>query len=272
MPTRTHTFPTSEPLLLNVRNPTGDVKIIAAEVTETTVEISPRGGSGQDATDETRVELSGDARRLDIEVPERRFSLGNSKLSITVTLPAGSTVAAHTATADVACRGSLDGLEANTASGDVSVEQLSGDAIVHSASGNLTIGSAAGSVDAKTASGNIRVATVGGHCHASSASGDITVGDCGGEFTARTASGDVRLDQAGHGSLQVNTMSGDVRVGVRRGARVWLDISTMSGRTRSDLDHDDSLEASSGGAQDEDVLSVGIRTMSGDVTLCRSAS
>lgn len=268
MSTRAYTFATPAPLALHVRNLSGDVQITAADVTETTVEITPRGRSGQDAADQTRVELSGDAGRLDVEAPTRRFI--DSKLSISVMVPNGSTVAVNTASADVACRGLLGGLEANTASGDISAEQVDGHANVHSASGDLTVGGVAGSLEAKTASGDVRVTTVGGDCHAASASGDMTVGDCGGEFTARTASGDVRLDRAGTGSLQVTTMSGDVRVGVRRGARVWLDVSTMSGRTRSDLDHDEHPDA--GEDTDTDVLSVSIRTMSGDVTLSRSAA
>lgn len=263
----THRFPVTHPLELHVRNPAGDVRIVAGEVSETTVEITPRGSSGQDAADHTRVELSGDARRLDVEVPERRFG-ASTKLAITLTVPSGSTARADTASADVSARGPLAGFDANTASGDVSVEQVDGDVVVHSASGKLTVGSVAGSLDAKTASGRIRATSVAGHCHAASASGDVTVGDCGGEFDAKTASGDVRLNLAGHGRLQVATMSGDVQVGVRRGARVWLDVSTLSGRTRSDLDHDDADADDVSGA-DEDVLTIGIRTMSGDVTLSR---
>ena len=41
---------------------------------------------------------------------------------------------------------------------------------------------------------------------------------------------------------------------------VWIDASTMSGRTRSDLQSQDAPE-------DGEVLSISVRTMSGDITL-----
>lgn len=182
-----------------------------------------------------------------------------------IKLPVGSTVNARTASAGIVCRGSLGGLEASSASGEVAADRVDGDATVSSASGDINIGTVAGCLECKTASGDVRALTVAGSCCTSSASGDILVSSCGGDVLAKTASGNVHLRQAERGSLEITTMSGDVKVGVRRGTLVWLDISTLSGRTRSDLEHEDAAPTDDG-----EVLSISVRTMSGDVTLTPS--
>lgn len=260
----TYTFATPQPVSLRLRNPAGDVQIAAGDTTETTVEIIPRGRTAEDAAQNTRVELSADGTRLDIEPPERRFG-STGKLGMIVRLPTGSQVDVTTASADLLCRGELGGLEATTASGDVAVDEVDGNAGIRTASGDVKVGSVTGDLDAKSASGDLRLGSAGGHCRTTTASGDIQVGSCEGELSSRTASGDVAVRQAGRGSVEITTMSGDVKVGVRRGAAVWLDLSTLSGRTRSDLDRQDGPPS-----DDDAVLSISVRTMSGDITLLRS--
>lgn len=263
MPSRTHTFSTPQPLTLRVRNPAGEVQITAAETTETTVEIVPRGGSGKDGAERTRVELSGDGTRLDVGAPESRFGSA-SRLTMLIRLPIGSSADVRTASADVSCRGSLGRLEVATASGDIAADLVQGDATVSSASGDVNLGAVTGSVECKTASGDLRADSIGGGCRSSSASGDVQLGHCAGPVAARTASGDIQVRQAERGSVDVTTMSGDVKIGVRRGTVVWLDLSTLSGRTRSDLEQQDAAP------EDSEVLPVTVRTMSGDITLLPS--
>lgn len=276
MSARTHTFPTPQPLTLRVHNPAGQVEITAAETTETTVEVIPRGGTArrqaerggwaQDSAESIRVELSADGTRLDVEAPEHRFGSA-ARLAMVIRLPIGSVVDVRTASADLSCRGSLGGIEASTASGDVVADQIDGDVNISSASGDISLGSVSGSVECKTASGDVHADSVDGSCRTNSASGDVHIGSCGGEVLARTASGDVTVRQAERGSVDVTTMSGDVRVGVRQGTVVWLDLSTLSGRTRSDLEHQDDAPADAG-----EVLSISVRTMSGDITLTPSTA
>lgn len=264
MSARTYAFTTLQPLTLRVRNPSGEVEITAADTTETTVEIVPRG-SGKDSAERVRVELSGDGTRLDVEVPERRFGSGG-RFTMIIRLPVGSRADIRSASADITCRGSLGGLEAATASGDLAADRIDGDVLITTASGEVNLGTVTGAVECKTASGDVRAVSVEGGCRTSSASGDVVVGTCGGDVLARTASGDVHLRQVERGSLDITTMSGDVKIGVRRGTVVWLDLSTLSGRTRSDLEHQD------GAPDDGDVLSVSVRTMSGDITLTPSTA
>lgn len=264
MSSQLYTFSTPQPLTLRLRNPAGDVEISASETTETTVEVIPRGRSAEDAAERTRVELSADGTRLDVEAPERRFG-STSKLGMIVALPVGSRVDAGTASADLVCHGRLGGLDAASASGDIAADEIDGNAGIKSASGDVAVGAVSGDVDCKTASGDLRLGTTGGNCRSTSASGDLELGACGGEVSARTASGDVSVRQVERGNVQITTMSGDVSVGVRRGVTVWLDLSTMSGRTRSDLEHQDAPPS-----DDSPVVSISVRTMSGDIALQRS--
>lgn len=69
------------------------------------------------------------------------------------------------------------------------------------------------------------------------------------------------------GTLELNATSGDVTVGVRKGTLVWLDLTTVSGRTTSDLTPDDP-DASGGGKP----LAVRVRTVSGNITVTTSAA
>src|SRR5690606_12463897 len=80
----------------------------------------------------------------------------------------------------------------------------------------------------------------------------------------RTASGDVQLGSVHGDQVDVVTASGDVSVGVPAGTGVWLDITTASGSTHSDLAM--SGEAPPNGAK----LALTVRTASGDIHIHRS--
>jgi hypothetical protein len=58
----------------------------------------------------------------------------------------------------------------------------------------------------------------------------------------------------------VKTVSGDVEVGVVPGLRVWLDLSSISGRMTSQLDGDDGVAGN-----DPAQLTIAVRTVSGDL-------
>jgi hypothetical protein len=116
-------------------------------------------------------------------------------------------------------------LRVKSASGDVDVQTVAGDASLHSASGDVHLRSTVGSVRVTTASGDVRLGTVlGDSVKANSASGDVIVGVPTGTtvwLDLHTMSGDTDSDLAigpqppaggAKLSLQVRTMSGDIRV------------------------------------------------------------
>ena len=67
------------------------------------------------------------------------------------------------------------------------------------------------------------------------ASGDVVLGETGGPVQVHTASGDVRVGSMGPGSAGLRSMSGDILVGVRAGARLFVDATSMSGDLASEL-------------------------------------
>jgi len=262
MPTKTHRFDTPKPVRLHLRSGRGTVRIVAEPVTETVVEVSGRH-EGQQA----RVEASSDGRTITVDVPRHR-KLGNApRLDITVHLPEGSYLDLGTASASIDASGPIAHAEVRAASGAVSIEQVAGDVDARSASGEVRLGTIGGTVRLKTASGDLLVSSVGGVCNAATASGAIDVGWAGQTVSAKSASGAITVRDAVRGALDLRTTSGDVAVGVRKGTLVWLDLTTVSGRTGSNL----APEAPASGAKEE-MLTVRARTVSGDITVAPSGS
>ena len=87
-----------------------------------------------------------------------------------------------------------------------------------------------------------------------------------GDVSISTASGDVTVGAASGGAVQIKTVSGDVSVGVVPGLRVWLDLSSVSGRMGSELADDG--DAGDGPAE----LSLTLRSVSGDMRIHRTAA
>jgi DUF4097 and DUF4098 domain-containing protein YvlB len=236
---RTETFQTPEPPTLRVNLPSGDIRIETADTAETIVELS---GPHED---EARIEL----RRNEVVVEIERKKLFGSGRDHTVVVfaPHGSRVDAQSASADVEARGRFSEVSVDSASGDVALAGVDG------------------RVNVNTASGDVRVDAAGGELRVNSASGDVVVGELESGARIRTASGDVAIRSVGAGKVDVQSASGDVEVGIRRGAKVYIDASSMSGDTSSELELSDAPSASEGPAVD-----FRARTMSGDIKLRRA--
>jgi len=262
MPTESFTFPTDGPVHLRVRNSRGTIEVTADDIPETLVNVSGHHDVGR-----VRVSASDDGRQVVVEVPRTWRPGGPPRFDITVRVPVGATADLGTASASIATRGVLASVEAKTASGAVSIEQVDGDCRAHSASGRVDLGSIAGAVDLKSASGDLRVARVGGRCTARTASGAVDVGWAGDLVSATSASGAVTVRDATHGEVTCKSTSGDVAIGVRKGTLVWLDLSTVSGRTSSTLRD----EPEPAGKQ-EDVLTIKAHTVSGNITIAPSGA
>jgi DUF4097 and DUF4098 domain-containing protein YvlB len=261
MPTETQRFPASGPIQLQLRSSRGTVLVQAGETHETVVEVT-----GRDAA-QTRVEASDGGRIVTVTVPRHR-RLGNPpRLDITVRLPQGSTADLATASASITTKGELGRVDVRTASGSVSVEQVSGDVGARSASGDIHLGAVGGAASMQSASGDLHVASAAGRCSAATASGEIEVSSAGDDVVASSASGDITVRDAVHGRLKLSSSSGNIAVGVRKGTLVWLDLTTVSGRTSSDLTAEEPADSAG-----EQPLAVTVRTVSGNITLTSSAA
>ena len=263
MESRTHRFPLTEPdPAVEVRNPAGSVTVEAREgVDEITVHVLPLDSAAEQLLD--RVNLFFTHSRLQVEVPERRL-LRTPGFAISVVTPTGSAVRVAAASASTALRGRLGAVEVASTSGDVTVDECAS-LQLRTASGDARVGSVPGRVRHGSASGDLWIGRAGGDVTARTASGDLTIDESCCDVSAGTASGDVAIGRANGGSVQIRTMSGDVEVGVVPGLRVWLDLSSVSGRMNSQLPDDD------GGGEGPAQLSLNLRSVSGDLRIRRVA-
>ena len=259
-------FATPEPPEFDVRLPAGTVRVDTVPHPETTVEVAPMNDAAVQILEEVRVEQRG-GRSVLVEVPERRgfgFLRSSPEFDIRISCPHGSSLDVRTASADLYARGHLGDVRAKTASGDVELDEVERSVDVQSASGDVAIRSA-GSAEVSTTSGDVRMDTVLGPVRAQLVSGDLAVGDARASVEATTVSGDQRLDAVQRGVISLRAVSGDISVAVRRGARVWLDVRSMSGDTDSDLEM--TGEPAGGG---EAEVELRVNTVSGDVSIRRA--
>jgi len=262
-------FPASGPILTIVRIAAGTLRIAAEPRDTVSVDVQPgsNGEAARQAAAETYVDMSGD--QLTVETPQARgFILRrNGPVNITIRVPRDSRLMLRSASADITCDGRYGDSDINLASGDLKIEHVAGDLRFGTASGDVKFNRVDGGLTAGTASGDVRGQSVGGDMSAKTASGDVTVEAVAGSVGVNTASGDVAIGNVAGGSVRMHTASGDVVLGVAEGTPVWLDLNTLSGDTRTDLPVSSETPAGTTAT-----LNIYIRTVSGDITVRRSAT
>ena len=95
-------------------------------------------------------------------------------------------------------------------------------------------------------------------------SGDVRIGAVRADVGVRTGTGAVSVADASAGRLDLTTGSGGLTIGVHAGVLAELDLSSGSGRARSELD----VRQTAPGR--EPVLWLRGRTASGDVLVTRA--
>jgi hypothetical protein len=258
-------FPCSDPVDISIDGWASGSIAVSGEPTDTViVEVEPsRRSRASDLVDDVQVAF--EDGQLYIRGPRGLSFRPRTGLDLTIKAPAGSSCAAKTASAGLSCVGELSALSLNTASGDLTAASISGDVTVRSASGDVLLDTVGGQLSMHTASGDTQVRQVTGAVRINSASGDVAIGECGGPVTVRTASGDVRFDGVASGLVELSCATGDIWVAVVPGIGVYLDLSSVSGSVRSDLDE---VESPDGGA--EAALEIRARTMSGDIRIAKA--
>ena len=176
--------------------------------------------------------------------PPSRGGWRSRSTRVLVEVPVGADVDVRSASADITLSGEFGATRIKSASGDVRV-------------GSVT------RLDIDTASGDASATEVAAVTSCSTASGDVELGRVGGRLTVTTASGDVRVGRCGGSNIAVKTISGDVVVGLPSGIRVEPDITTLSGRTHLPE------PAAGAGTEPRRVVRLGLRTVSGDITVRR---
>ena len=97
---------------------------------------------------------------------------------------------------------------------------------------------------------------------------DVNVERADASITVQTASGDQRIGCASSGQVSLRSASGDIWIGIRRGSGVWVDASSMSGETTSELD----VGGAATGEEEGALVELRAQTMSGDVYVARAAA
>jgi DUF4097 and DUF4098 domain-containing protein YvlB len=259
-------FPCPNPIKVSVRVRSGTVEIVAEDRDTASVSVEPFGDGQEshEAAGNTRIDLNGDELIVDAPDASGWIFRRSARVRVAIRVPSDSTLALTVTSADATCLGRLAEAVVKASSGDVSIEEVTGDLSVEQTSGDCSIRRVGGNASVASSSGDVRIGSVGGETIVTAASGDVVIDEAAGSVSAKTASGDIRLRAIRSGTANLNSTSGDVGVGVPAGTLVWLDLSTTSGKTTSDLTVTDSSPGE-GGAQ----LTLQVRTTSGDIEVRR---
>jgi DUF4097 and DUF4098 domain-containing protein YvlB len=197
---------------VEISNTSGSVTITGWNRNE--VEVTGEVGEGSEGLEFTS---SGGITRIKVVLPKKSGNVDDSDLDIRV--PAGSSLAV------------------NTISADINVEGVTGAQRLQSVSAD--IGTAAGSedVECKTVSGDISVVGSGrrGLLTITTVSGDANVLRGAGEVNANTVSGNVNLDLGDTSRSRLRSTSGDLNLRGKLIGEARLDVESISGDVRVDL-------------------------------------
>ena len=250
---RSERFPVAGPIGLTVRLEAGEVHVETADVPEATVELEPLNGAARKAVDEARIRLDGAELLVEVggwRLGRVRIIVGRGpEVRATIRLPHGSRLRCDVVAADVTATGRYGEADVRTVSGDVRVGDVEGAGVF------------------KSVSGDVDVQRVGGQANVSSVSGDVIVAELDGGAGAKTVSGDLAFESVGKGAIQAQSVSGDIKFGVRNGASVFVDASSVSGDTVSEL------ELGEGPPEGQKTtLELRAKSVSGDIRIVRAAA
>lgn len=277
------TFPTPTPPRLNIDFGAGSITISTADVSETTLDLRPHhdNETSRQLLDATTIVQHGDD--IVVKVPKRSGGwFGRSgDLVLRVTAPHGTALSVQSGAADITATGDFGNTDVGTGSGDVMVghvldsarlragsgqlriDAVDGDLEVKSGSGDVEIGAVTGVASVQSGSADVRVGTARTSLTVKTGSGDVFVGEAPEDLSVKTGSGDVNVDTIRSGDVRVRAASGDVSTGIVDGTAAWLDVHTVSGKVRNDLD------AADAPADADDRVRLQLKTVSGNIDLVR---
>jgi hypothetical protein len=260
------TYDTPGPVAVSLQVALADIEVDVHDAPTTELAIS---GYDKEAPPRVSVQpASGGGSRVTIEHKTKKFwvrAIGRG-LEIRMTVPRDTSIEGSGGATELEARGRLASLSFRTGSGEIRFEDVTGDVRLACASGDIEGGSVGGHLMFKGASGDIEVGAIAGGATVRSASGDISIGRLDGPSTITVGSGDIELREVGPGTVNVRAISGDVKVGVREGLGVWMDVSSTSGDVTSALETARRADADPAGPE----LELTLNTVSGDVGVARA--
>ncbi|MGW5432997.1 DUF4097 family beta strand repeat-containing protein [Streptomyces sp. NPDC004059] len=197
-------FDTPAPILAVLDVPAGRIQFIAADRTDTTVEVLPANASKSrdvKAAEQTEVAYADGVLRITAAAPSSQLFGPSGALELTVKLPAGSRIQAKAAAAELRTVGRL------------------GDVVFDGAYRQIKIDEAA----------SLRL---------TAADGDVEIGRLTGPAQISTARGDIQVAEATRGTVVLSTQSGDITIAAAAGISATLDAGTSHGRITNTLKND----------------------------------
>ncbi|MCF3103918.1 DUF4097 family beta strand repeat protein [Streptomyces roseoverticillatus] len=201
-------FDTTAPISAVLNVPAGRVQLIAADRSDTTVEVLPANAAKSrdvKAAEQIEVAYADGVLRIEAPAAKNQYFGPSGAVEVTVKLPAGSRVEAIAAATELRGVGRL------------------GDVVFDGAYHQIKIDEAA----------SVRLTAV---------DGDVEVGRLNGPAEISTTRGDIRITEAVRGTVVLRTQSGDISVGAARGVSASLDAGTGYGRISNALKSDGNAE------------------------------
>jgi len=201
------TFHTPAPVTTTIDIPAGRLQIIAADRTDTTVEIRPADPArNRDTKAAEQIEIThdGDSLRITAPAAKNQYFGPSGAVEITVRLPAGSHLRATAAATEFRAVGRLGTVDLQGAHGPVKIDEAA----------------------------SIRLTAT---------DSDITVGRLTGPADISTHKGDITLTEALAGPLVLTTQMGDITLATA--ASATLDAGTSYGRIHNTLKNTDGADA-----------------------------
>jgi len=147
-----------------------------------------------------------------------------------ITVPADTTIRAHSGSGDQTIEGTRGNAELQTGSGDVKLSNLTGEIRIETGSGNVRGHEISGAVRGGAGSGDIEIEETGsGDIDLHTGSGNITARGVQGALHLEAGSGDITAEGEQSGRWEIRTGSGNVHVRLPGNAAFDADISTSSG-------------------------------------------
>lgn len=203
------------------------------------------------AYDETEAKNAADAYTPVLEESEhfvvfRQPENLNASTDIVARVPAGVPVEIKLASGDVVVTDTKASVRIEGASGDVKLTNVGGAVRVSQRSGDVSVSQAECSMlTLDTKSGDISVDRGSGVVEIKTSSGDVCVLDSRPKsLSVEAASGDIRADLAAppEGSVNITSVTGDVKVSIVDGADCRVSLSTLRGSVASTIELADQIK------------------------------
>jgi hypothetical protein len=277
------TFATPGPITVTVQVAGAQVRVTASDRTDTVALVEPINETSRSdvkVAEKTKIDFVGGQLSVKTTTPGDK----NGSVSITIDLPAESSLVAYLAHSSVQVDGPVglcelhmasgqvqldrtDALQAKISAGEVTIGHIAGRANIDGGAFMVRIGEVKGTVGLSSSGGQAWIGHAWADLDLSSGSGGFDIDRADGSVTATTASGAIRIGRLTRGQAKLMNGSGNIEVGISEGTAARVDANSERGSVRNSV-------TSQGGnpATSDALVLVHARTRHGDITIQHATS